>query len=312
MTWLLWRQHRSQAAVAGAALVLFAVAVLITGVHMAHVYDDAVRNCPSNGACELVGQLFRGYGAIVDTVHLTIAVPLLFGAFVGATLVAREVEQSTNSLVWTQTVTRRRWLLSKVAVAVGAALVWGIAVSALVTWWSGTPNSLYGNRFEGAQFDTQNVVPVACALFGVCLGIAAGCVFRRTLPALAATIAGYAAVRVAVAVYLRPHYLAPITRTVAPGADAGIPPGSWTLNSALVDPPGHVITGRLGIPDPCVSAPTRAGLQDCLTRIGYRMKVTYQPPSHYWTFQWIEAGLFVALAACLLTFAVIRTLRHDA
>ena len=34
-------------------------------------------------------------------------------------------------------------------------------IATLVTWWSGTPNALYGNRFEGAQFDTQNIVPVA-------------------------------------------------------------------------------------------------------------------------------------------------------
>jgi len=31
-----------------------------------------------------------------------------------------------------------------------------------------------------------------------------------------------------------------------------------------------------------------------------------------WSFQWIEAGIFVALAAVLVTFAIVWTLRRDA
>ena len=115
--------------------------------------------------------------------------------FLGATLVARETEHATNVLVWTQTVTRRRWLRSKIAMAVAATLVWSAAVAGLVTWWSGTPNSLYANRFDGTQFDTQSVVPIAFALFAVALGLAAGSVLRRTLPALAATVGIYVGVR---------------------------------------------------------------------------------------------------------------------
>ncbi len=312
MTWLLWRQHRSQAAVTGVVLGLFAVAVLITGVHMAHIYQAASRNCPNNGACDVVGRLFQGYGAIVDTVHLTDALPILLGVFLGATLVARETEHATNVLVWTQTVTRRRWLLEKVGLALVATVAVSVAVSALVTWWSGTPNALYGNRFEGAQFDTQNVAPIAFALFAVALGIAAGCILRRTLPALAVTVGGYAALRVVVAIYLRPHYLKALVSSFALGASSQAPPGSWTLNTNLVDPAGRVVSGPLGIPGSCIAAVDRKGVSDCLGRLGYHTVVTYQPASRYWTFQWMEGGLFVILAAALVGVAIWFTLRHDA
>src|SRR6202142_1407239 len=114
MNWLLWRQHRSQGLVTGVALALFAVVVVVTGVHMAHTYSDALRTCTSNGTCDLVGNLFQGYGAVVDLVHLSIAVPVLLGVILGAALVARETEHATNILVWTQSLTRRRWLYSKV------------------------------------------------------------------------------------------------------------------------------------------------------------------------------------------------------
>jgi ABC-2 family transporter protein len=312
MTWLLWRQHRGEALAAGVGLALFAVAVLTTGVHMAHVYDDALRTCPGNGACDFVGQLFRGYGAIVDLVHLSIAVPLIFGLFLGATLIAREIDHATNVLAWTQTVTRRRWLLAKVGMALVATLAWSVGVSALVTWWSGTPNALYGNRFEGAQFDTQNVAPIAFALFAVCLGIAAGALLRRTLPALATTLVGYAVVRVLVSVYARPHYAAAVTRSFPLSADVQLPSGSWTLSSKLVDPAGHAVTGQLDIPQSCAAAVNRSGVQSCLARLGFHNVVSYHAAGEYWRFQWIEAAVFVALAAAVLAVGIVVTLRHDA
>src|SRR6185369_14593823 len=39
--------------------------------------------------------------------------PVLVGVFFGAPLVAREVEQGTHRLVWTQGVTRLQWALAK-------------------------------------------------------------------------------------------------------------------------------------------------------------------------------------------------------
>ena len=210
MNWLLWRQHRGQVFVTLVGTGLFAVAVVLTGVHMAHIYKNSLATCTANGTCNLVGNLFSGYGAIIDLVHLSIALPVMLGTFVGATLVAREREHATNVLVWTQTVTRRRWLYSKIAAVLAGTVIASAVVSALVTWWSNTPNALDGNRFEGAQFDTQNVLPIALAIFAVALGIAAGCILRRTLPALATTVGVYVGVRLLVAVYLRPHYLKPI------------------------------------------------------------------------------------------------------
>jgi len=50
----------------------------------------------------------------------------------------------------------------------------------------------------------------------------------------------------------------------------------------------------------------------CLTRAGYRSFTTYQPGYRFWPFQFIEAGIFVVIAAALIavTFAVIN--RRDA
>ena len=220
MTWLLLRQHRSFVIATVVALGVFAVAVVITGIHMADVAAGATSCAESR--CLQTPRLFQGYDAIVNTVHLTIVVPVLLAGF-GATLVARETEAHTNVLVWTQSITRRRWVVAKVGAALAAAFVIGATVSALVTWWSGTPNSLDGNRFQGAQFETQNVVPVACAVFGVGLGLAVGSVLRRVLPALVTTVVGYVVLRLGMGVYLRPLLLPESIRRVTPMSDARLP-----------------------------------------------------------------------------------------
>ena len=89
---------------------------------------------------------------------------------------------------------------------------WGGAVSALVTWWAGPDNALHRDAFHPGRFDVTGIVPVAYAVFAMALGICAGALLRRTLPAMAVTLAGFIAVRVAViALWLRPHYLSAVT-----------------------------------------------------------------------------------------------------
>jgi hypothetical protein len=45
---------------------------------------------------------------------------------------------------------------------------------------------------------------------------------------------------------------------------------------------------------------------------GFRSFVTYQPASRFWAFQGIETGVFVILAAILLTVTAVTLIRRDA
>ncbi len=313
MTWFLWRQHRAGGIVLAAVLAAFAVAAIVTGIRMADVYDAARARCTTGGArCTGdLGGLFNGDGAIIDAVHLTILLPVVMGAFLGATLVARETEHGTNVLVWTQGVTRRRWTSRSVTFALVTTFIVAGLTSILVTWWSGTTNSLDGNRFQGAQFDTQNVVPVAHALFAVALGMAAGAVLRRSLPAIAATVGVYVGVRMLVSVYGRPLYAATRVMTTPLGeTDVVVASGSWTVSRSIVDAAG-TSADRIQVPTSCVAA-TRDSIDSCLGRLGFREVVRFHPASDYWRFQWTESAFFVALAAVLTVVAVVVTLRRDA
>ena len=211
MTWVTWLQYRYQGAIAAALFAVLAVVLLITGPPAAQVWHSALAGCAKSGSCaSLNGTLSLGNPAFTTLILATSAVPLLPGLFWGAPAVASELETGTNQFAWTQSITRRHWLAVKAGwLLLGAAVPAG-AVSALVTWWSGPDNALTAGAFCATRFDITYIVPVGYAIFAMALGICAGTLLRRTLPALAVTLAGFAALRV-LTTWLRPHYMTPVT-----------------------------------------------------------------------------------------------------
>jgi ABC-type transport system involved in multi-copper enzyme maturation permease subunit len=310
---LVWRLHRNQAFVAVGALAALAVVLLVTGITMADDYRNALASCAAQSCGNLpASSLFRGDGAIMDLVIATITVPLLFGLFWGAPLLAKEFEDGTHNLAWTQGVSRRRWLRANVAWALLAAALWGAALAALVSWWRFPENAL-DSRF--GAFDIQGIVPVAYALFAVTLGIAVGSVVRRVLPSLAVTLGIFVAIRVAVGLYLRPHFLTPVTKVLP--LLGGSPAGAWVLSSDMVNGQGQNLGAGWDfsqIPAACGSAfPGGKGLNGpCLSAHGFHQILTYQPDSRFWAFQGIEAGIFLALAVVLVGFTFWWVRSRDA
>jgi hypothetical protein len=304
MTWLLWRQHRVQAALVAALLLAFAVPVWITGNRLA----DGLVACRAGTTC---GNLFQGYQGINLLVDLSVAVPLVIGMFLGATVVGRELETGTAVVAWTQSVTRRRWLVSKLLLLFGLTVFASAVDAALVTWWSNTHNAAVESRFAGLQFDIQGVVPIGYAVFASAVGLAAGVLWRRSLPAMATTIGAFVGVRLAVEVYARPHYMSP--KTVFPGFayDGGVPPGAAVISKDMTLH-GQLVSGDVSLPATCARTASRTAADACMSRAGYSFRITYQPADRYWTFQWIEFGIFAALAAVLVVVAVVTLTRRDA
>ena len=315
MNQLIWRLHRQQLVFAGVALVVLALVLVVTGTAMAAHYRFAVHACIGSGTCaNLSDELFQGDGFIIDLVSLTVIVPLLFGLFWGAPLVAKELEEGTQDLVWVQGVTRRRWVTSEVSWMLIAAAVWGGAMSALVTWWRRPEDILKGGRF-GVSFDITGLVPVAYGVFAVALGIAAGTVLKRALPAMATTLAGFAVVRACVGLWLRPRFVSPVRQAFPLENDvSGSPPGAWVLSRVVVSPTGHVYDplSPAGIPAACHAAFFNNSALSCLADHGFRRLVTYQPAGRYWAFQGIEACIFLALTAGLVAITYLAVLRRDA
>ncbi len=328
MTWFTWRQYRTQFAVGTAILAALCLLLLLTGLQLFSQYHAIITQCAAGGhgsTCSSGGGLFVGGPAAGFVSLIVLATPVLAGLFLGAPMVAGEFEAGTTQFAWTQGITRARWLAVKTGWLLLAAAAWGGVLAALTTWWASPTNAEHGNEFYPGRFDVLYLVPVAYAVFAMALGICAGALIRRTVPAMAVTLGGFIAARVAVLLWLRPHYLSAVTVTRGL-VNAFSPSGSyWLIHQGVLNPAGQLISGVNGeaqfngvpvdaLPRACTGLSDSPGITPaCRAALsGFRSFVTYQPAGRFWTFQGIETGLFVIFAAITLTVTAVALIRRDA
>ena len=322
MTWLVWRQYRAQGAIAAALLAVAAAAILVDGFQIASSWHSILATCAGNGAC-LKQQSPVVSGMVSDLPYITLLVPAALGMLVGAPLVAHELEARTSDFAWTQSVTRTRWLAVKAGWLLLAAAAFGGATAALATWWSGPNNAQTAGAFDPGQFDTQGIVPIGYAVFALALGIAAGAIARRTLPAIAVVLGGFIALRFVIVGFARQHYMSAVT-TYYNVTGSFTPHGqAWILAQGAVNRAGVVVPMGWGslysaLPASCQnllpvapagkSGGSMTGVFSCMQAHGWRGFATYQPAGRYWPFQGIETGIYLLLAAALIavTFAIVR------
>jgi len=324
-----WLRFRTQAAVAFGALAVLAAILLVTGIRLAHSYDDIVAACRPHGDCASALSLFpsNGYLTASNAMHpLVVAIPCVLGMFWGAPLAAREFETGTFRLAWTQGVTRTRWLAAKLAVVGAASMAVAGLLSLMVTWWSSPISAAQmGTRLAPGAFSESGIAPVGYAAFAFAVGVTAGLLGRRTLPAMAVTLAVFVGgVWFAFPLAVRPHLLPPaqsttalnIASVVAAGGDVGgVPglfvqtqqpdmPGSWILSTRIVTPAGRPASSEPAT-RACVGDTVTAKTCDAyLESLHLRETVTYQPASRYWPLQWYETGIYLALVLALAGFCL--------
>jgi ABC-type transport system involved in multi-copper enzyme maturation permease subunit len=308
MAWVTWRQHRIQL-LAGAG-ILFAVALLAiaTGPGIRDAYDQqGLAAClppGSRSGCEIIVRHFQSeHDIVVLVARYLVFLPALIAVFVGAPLLARELEHGTYRLAWTQGVTRKRWLLSQTLLLALATVLGALALSAIVMWWR-LPFDRLDGRMSPSRFEVEGIVVPAYAVFALALGVFSGALLRRTVPAMTAALAAFVAIRLAVANFLRPRYLAPEHAT-ATGLTPNTHAHDWVLSNSLVDAVGRQISAARE--NLAIVHAQNAGIdaQEYLLSLGWRRAVTFQPADRFWTFQLIEAAIFVGLAAAI----VLVTLR---
>jgi hypothetical protein len=205
MMWLAWRQYRVQVLVAAGLLALLAVYVSATGPHISHVFNSFAHSCHPAGTCNpvtsnSVGKLTKFLPEMNDLVTLT---PALVGMFWGAPLVAREIESGVVRLVFTQGISRARWLSVKLLmVGVGSAIAGGL-VSLMVSWWARAWD--HYNSLPFGTFSIRDVVPIAYCVFSFAMGTLIGLLIKRTIPAMATTLVLYGCANAAFGQWVRPH-----------------------------------------------------------------------------------------------------------
>lgn len=327
MTWLTLRQFRLPVASVYAALVAIGVLLAITGPELVGRTDFSDMDV-----------LFGG------TILVMYVLPVIIGVFWGVPLVTRELETGTHNLVWNQSITRKRWLATKVGVGVLVTVVAAALLATAVTWWaspidtmaSADNNSFELSRMSPVVFAARGIAPIGYAAFAFVLGVAVGILLRRTVAAMAVTLVVFAAVMVAVPFLVRPYVLPAVEETVTItdenirqiiGNESGVieemtvatPAGAWMLTNETVDSSGTAISPLPAEVQDCVPSPERntpppdrMSITQCIAQLsdlGYTQHLAYQPGSRFWALQWIETGLFLALSG-LLTWFCFRRIRH--
>ncbi len=310
MTWVAWRQHRSEAAITLGVLAALALFLLITGLEMNSTlqHQESYADClahlqeRSGGCVDGLAVVLEQYRWLLGFPTFLLALPLLLGALVGAPLVARELEQRTYVLAWTQSVSRLRWLGMKLTLVLGTGVFLCSVLMAEVIWWWGPFAGSQGS-FANSAFDITGPVLPAAALLALALGIFAGALTRRTVLAIFITIALFLAIRLPVEVWGRPHFLPPITVTWS--IEQETPPVTlsaqdWVMAQGLIDAQGNPYNG------PVLSyCNNPQSFSQCAQSQGFRANyLTYQPADRFWTFQWIETGIYLGFAALALLATV--------
>jgi hypothetical protein len=148
--------------------------------------------------------------------------PVIIGMFWGAPLLTRELEAGTLRLTFNQSVTRTRWTAIKLGlIGLATAALAGL-LSLTITWWASPidrADALPGlgqalpNRFVPLIFGARDIAPIGYAVFAFVLGVTAGVLVRRTLPAMALTLVAVAAIQIVMPATVRPH-LSPAAHTL--------------------------------------------------------------------------------------------------
>ena len=312
MTWLVWRQHRKQLLFGVAALFVLGAMFVAIGMPMHDRFDElglpaclpeameapvvvdndaldrqGVEGAPAVdeedlavGRCAQSARDFFGdYQNSSSIGLLLLTLPMLAGMFWGAPLVAREIEHGTHRLVWTQGVSRLRWPGTKIGLLPLLVMPGDLCrQAALVDHASDADvgSAVRIHLLRHARHRRLRIRRLRAAL-----GVFAGAVTGRMLPAMATTVVGFLGARLLVMLAARARYLPTETRVlenIAFGPD--IPQMRNDLSGDWI-----------------VSAGSEADS-------AFAEVLTIHPVGQFWAFQYIETAIFVALAIGLIVATI--------
>ncbi|MET9611004.1 ABC transporter permease subunit [Streptomyces sp. NPDC006512] len=312
VTWLVWRQHRAVRWALLTGSVLVAGFFLIGGYGAADAVTPRLSECAGAAAeksrecVELLKEFQQQHQyPLRRPLQVLVLLPFVFGLFLGAPLFAQELESGTYRTVLSQSVTRTRWFLAKLAVPAALTVLFGGLVTAAATWWWHTIDGPVGSGFPWygpMPYDAIGPAPVAKSLLLLLAGVTSSLLIRRTVAAMGATV-----VVGAVLLYALEQVrgaLWPVRVAQARGGAVPVPDGAWLRAEGLLSATGQ----RVPDASACLSA---GDYEQCLARRGVTGEwAEYHPTSHLWPLQWMETGVCLAAAGVLALFCFWWTRRR--
>lgn len=331
MTWVVWRQDRAAISALLALLAALSGLLVVSGNRLRTQYAELLRaDCfgahPVTGCPDLVNAFFQhtsDLGALNAGLR---ALPILAGIFIGAPLVARELESGTFQLVWTQGLGRYRWLTAKLVLVGLAIAVLICAVATVAAWWAspiyaaGVPSAAI-SRWPAGAFDVTAVTLPCWGVLSFACGVLAGAVIRRSVQAMAATavilglLSGLAYAKadgllaLAGADTVRGTALQLGQSAFMTASPTAGPHGSWVLRQWVTTPKGTTLDMYKALRS--AGSPGLPGMSSWLARHHDVLRWTYDPASHYWPLQVLDGTILLACSV-LVGGAAIAWLRSRA
>ena len=339
MTWVAWRQQRYvfwAFALAGAALIAWAVLSGLRVETLLHRYL-APPCLGGNGFPVRFNHFCIGAADDVNrakNVNYWIAaaayvLPVALGVVLGVGTVASEIDRKTARLAWTQSVTRTRWLVVKVLVALASMSLIMIPLCITISWW--VRASQYASRMSGNGFSESGWGLGAICLFAFALAVVLGVLIRQPGWTAAAAAILFLVATTMMTSYVRLHLVplraATVTNSVITKGGfttsvsyGGAPEGSWSVYQGFI--PLHSTTvpsgadakrtfARLSACEQSVTGAAPHRERACLERLGLRDADLYISDREFWTLQMREGGLYLGASALLLglSAAALRRIR---
>jgi hypothetical protein len=321
LAWLTWRQHRwalLSSLVLAAALTGWMAYLASDMTSLYHQCHDTL--CPV-GSSQFLTLNARFTGPIDVANNLLLGVeylPVLIGIFLGVPLLAKEYEQRTLLLAWSQDVSPVRWLWTKLALI-------GLFVAALTAVLSAAADHLAhvlhdvgdGSMFDGQLFLDSGMLPLAIGVSWFAVGVALGAAVRRILPAAMAVIVGFVGLMLTVQ-WRFPTLVTPVSRFVTFGTGGnGDYPGrtnALVVKGGIQIGPDHVVNlldasrhalSWAQLQHACpnfLSLPGEA-VTSCFVRNHFQRYVVYQPGTRIPEFHLIIASGYLGLGLLALAAA---------
>ncbi|MDV8024114.1 hypothetical protein [Rhodococcus sp. IEGM 1330] len=210
MIWVTWRQFRATILFGVLTpLLLAAITVAITVIDGGVFPTASLSGCLSFDATEC-----RAETAQTVAIMLTVVLPVALGAFVGVTVFSRDLERRTHVLGLSQSVSRRRWYTTRVAVVFVPTVLAMTLLGCSLYWakYQTVPDEFavafggYDSALEFPVFGATGFVAGGYTAVGLMLGAALALALRNTVAAMVGTVIATSLLIALFPTQIREHY----------------------------------------------------------------------------------------------------------
>jgi hypothetical protein len=310
-----WLQHRGSLITAAVLFAGYALVITVKGLSSHATNSLAVQTT----------------GLSLVTIALLV-LPVLAGMFIGAPLLAHELESGSFRFAWTQGIGRARWVLTQLVLLFAMAAAATGVLGFLADWYGGPFESAgLASRWQGGQFNVTVLTLPAWTLCSLAAGMFAGVLLGRVIAAMAATAAFAGGLIALDFVWLHAWFLGitpGVTRASPSGTGLGVlntfampggipgPPGSWLVSGWYTGRGGQrlssvAVNSLVGKLDASKSAGPLNDPARWLARHHDAYWVSYQAADKFWVFQGVEAVILLAVTAIFVIAAIRLIGRHE-